>query len=101
MSWIGIVFLYTFGGEILYGIRHDFFIDEDTVVVRFGTTEHIETLSMSEILIPSCLNNESNFKENSSSVWFKSDDILHIDMISSLEKIPIVMLVLPMSATNK
>ena len=29
MSWIGIVFLYTFGGEILYGIRHDTFIDEE------------------------------------------------------------------------
>ena len=29
MDWIGIVFLYTFGGEILYGIRHDRFIDED------------------------------------------------------------------------
>ena len=29
MDWIGIVFLYTFGGEILYGIRHDRFIDEE------------------------------------------------------------------------
>ena len=29
MSWIGIVFLYTFGGEILYGIRHDRFTDEE------------------------------------------------------------------------
>ena len=30
MSWIGIVFLYTFGGEILYGIRHDTFIDQSS-----------------------------------------------------------------------
>jgi len=29
MSWIGIVFLYTFGGEILYGIRHDRFTVEE------------------------------------------------------------------------
>ena len=29
MDWIGLVFLYTFGGEILYGIRHDRFIDEE------------------------------------------------------------------------
>ena len=29
MNWIGIVFLYTFGGEILYGMRQDLFIDEE------------------------------------------------------------------------
>ena len=39
MSWIGIVFLYTFGGDILYGIRHDTFIDEQECRSHFVIRE--------------------------------------------------------------
>ena len=35
MSWIGIVFLYTFGGEILYGIRHATFVDEEECISHY------------------------------------------------------------------
>ena len=40
MDWIGIVFLYTFGGEILYGIKHDRFIDEQECISHYESLEN-------------------------------------------------------------
>ena len=42
MSWIGIVFLYTFGGEILYGMKHQLFIDEQECISHYESLENWE-----------------------------------------------------------